>query len=114
MDIKWDILFQNNCTKAEYAVTGLTDLNVSSVYYFFENVELDFPEGEYSYAIILNLRDDVTYEFSDVLLNTICHTSDGDILLSDLNPECGLMKMGEIKQANIYKKNNKEYYYRKK
>lgn len=114
--IKWDLILQNNGSKTEYAITGLTDSGTTSLFYEFKDLELDIPDGEYTYALIFNGRDDVEYEFSDVLLNTIVKTGEGNVKLKDLEPIMGLLIINpEAREnKNIYIKKNKDYLYYEK
>lgn len=110
---KYDIIIQNNASKQTFLLTGNTDTSESHLYHRFE-VEIDAPEGEYVYVCVRNDRDDVEYEFKTPLLETIVHVGEDEILLRDLQPSTGLLRVGnEIKEANTYD-NNKEktiFYY---
>lgn len=114
----YDIFLQNNASKQEWVVTGLENTSDNNLYLRFEDFAMptDAPEGEYTYAVIFNGRDDVTYELKDVLLESILHTGEGDVKLSILRPLIGLMKYGEVKSDNkTYRTDvNKDFYYRKK
>ena len=87
----------------------------SELYIEFDN--LDIPDnaqnGEYSYAVIFNGRDDVEYEFKNVLLDSVVKTDDGNVLLRDLKPIVGLLRIGKVKELNEYKGNTTNNYYYK-
>lgn len=111
----FDMIIQNNASKQEYVIQGLTDKG-NPMAYLFEDFEM--PEGaqngEYYGVLIWNGRDDVEYELKDVLLDTILHTSVGDVLLRDLRPEMFLLKYGTITNEVLSLDGDKEFlYYRK-
>lgn len=99
---KYDLIIQNNASRATYVFSGLTDLSNNDLFYQFE-FEIGVAEGEYTYALLRNDRDDVTYDFRIPILDTIVHTEEGDVVLSDLQPPTGLLRVGDtIEVANIY------------
>lgn len=99
---KYSLLLQNNASKEFFSYDGLTDNADTKLFYEFE-VELDIPEGEYTYCVFVNDRADVEYEFKTPLQETILHTEDGDVVLRDLQPETGLLRVGsKVVQDNIY------------
>lgn len=99
---KMDLILQNNASKEFFIYSGLTNISTNPLYTEFD-IELDVPEGEYTYATTINNRTDVSYELKTPLLKTILHTEDGDALLADLHPQTGLLQIGEYgKPINIY------------
>lgn len=99
---KYDLIIQNNASRATYVFSGLTDLSDNDLFYQFE-LEMEADEGEYTYALLRNDRNDVTYDFRIPILDTIIHTEEGDVVLRDLQPPTGLLRMGDtIEEANIY------------
>lgn len=99
---KMDLILQNNASKEFFIYSGLTNISTNPLYTEFD-IELDVPEGEYTYATTINNRTDVSYELKTPLLKTILHTEDGDALLADLHPQTGLLQIGEYgKSINIY------------
>lgn len=95
---KYDLLMQNNASKEHFVFSGLTDLSDNHLYHQFD-LELDVPDGEYTYVVLINNRDDVEYDFKTPLLSTIIHTGEGDIVLRDLQPGTGLLRVGDEKPA---------------
>lgn len=116
----FDLIIQNNSTKKEYLYSGLNNQSNNSLYYDFSGLDLgDIPSGEYTYCLIYNERDDVEYEFKDILLDTLVKTGDGNVLLRDLEPEIGLLRIAMSNQSieaskPVYRENNTEFYYRKR
>lgn len=112
----FDLLTQNNASKEIFLISGLTDYSDTSLAYIFENFNMPekAQEGEYTCALFRNGRRDVEYEFSDVLLDTVAHTAEGDVKIKYLRPEIFLMKYGENGTDYVYRSKNKEYVYRKK
>ena len=100
---KYDLLLQNNGSKEHFIFSGLTDISTTHLYHQFE-VELDVPDGEYTYVVLINNRDDVEYELKTPILSTIVHTGEGDVVLRDLQPATGLLQVGEGKPVydNVY------------
>ena len=112
-----DLILQNSSDKRIWLISGLTDVSTSERYVQFDDVDLpeDMPNGEYYYALIINNRDDVVYEFKTDLLKTIVKTDEGDVLLKDLKPLVGLLRVGYVKDNAIYpERENKIYYYKKR
>lgn len=110
---KFDVILQNNASKEFLLLSGLTDTSTTHLYHRFE-VDIDAADGEYTYATVYNTRDDVEYEFKTPLLDTVLHTEDGDVVLRDLQPSTGLLRIGShIEPVNIYQKdnNNTIFYY---
>lgn len=111
-----DLIIQNSSDKRMWVLSGLTNVSPSERYVQFEDVEMpeDAAEGEYYYALICNDRDDVTYTLKTDVLETLIHTDDGDVILKDLKPLTGILRVGDVKEKNIYaEKKNKVYYYKK-
>ena len=112
---KYSLLLQNNASKEFYNYSGLTNESTSLLYQKF-TVDLDIPEGEYTYATFVNNRDDVDFEYKTPLLDTILKiVGYDDIILRDLQPATGLMRVGEtIPHDNVYEGgngDNKIFYY---
>lgn len=115
----FDLILQNNGTKQVKAIGGLSNASDNNLYYLFDNFEMpeDLQYGEYSYFLIRNDRDDVEYEFRDVVLDSILHTDDGDVILRDLRPEIGLLKYIDESSTTAtptFRDTERDYYYRKK
>ena len=92
-ETKYDLLLQNNGSKEFFTYSGLTNLSENHIYYHFD-IDLGVPDGEYTYVVLVNNRDDVEYELKIPLLMTILHTGEGDVLLRDLQPATGLLRVG--------------------
>ena len=110
---KYDLILMGNASRQFFLLSGLTDTSTTHLYHRFL-VEIDAEEGEYTYAVVRNERNDVEYEFKTPLLDTIIHTQDGDVVIRDLQPSTGLMRIGnEIAPVNMYQKDNKNtiFYY---
>lgn len=111
----FDIILQNSASKKEYLVSGLKDTGNWQAY-VFEGFKMpdSAPFGEYYGALIWNGRDDVEYDFRDVLLDTVLHTGEGDVLLRDLRPEIFVLRYGQVEPAVIYREKDTEFIYYKK
>ena len=109
----YDLLIQNNASKEFYRFSGLTDSSTNHLYYEFE-LEMDVPDGEYTAVVYLNTRHDVEVEFKHPLITSILHTEDGDVVLRDLQPVTGLLRVGKPSQINEYdggNETNTVFYY---
>lgn len=111
----YDLILQNSASKKEYLISGLTDSG-NRLAYVFEDFQMpaDAPEGEYYGALIYNGRDDVSYNFKDVLLDTILDTEEGSVMLRDLRPEIFLMRYGTFNPDFLSRDGDKEYLYYKR
>lgn len=112
---KYDLLLENNASKEFFIYSGLTDTSDNHLFYRFDT-ELDVPDGEYTYVVLINNRDDVVYDMNLPILETILHTGEGDVLLRDLQPSTGLLQIGEgiPVYENVYDEtqdNNLIFYY---
>lgn len=113
----YTIILQNNAERREFLLTGLKDTNETFMAYIFDDFDMpeDAPEGEYTGVLFWDGRKDVEYELNDVILDSICHTGEGDVKVRDLRPEIFLMKYGRggLDENEYRKKNNDYIYYRK-
>lgn len=111
---KYDLILLNSASREFFLFSGLTDTSETHLYHKFEDLNLDVPDGEYTYCLLRNERDDVVYDFKTPLGDTIIHADDQEIVLKDLQAPTGLLRVGsEIKPTNTYD-NNKEktiFYY---
>lgn len=112
----FDLIIQNNASKQVFLISGLTDSSDTSLAYIFKNFSMPekAQEGEYLCLLFRNGREDVEYNYSDVLLDTVARTLDGDVQVRYLRPEIFLMKYGENGVDYVYRTKDKEYIYRKK
>ena len=113
MEKKYDLILQNNASKEFIVFSALTDYTTTRLYYKFVE-ELDLKDGEYTYAVISN--DDETvieYDFRNPLLDTVLKIDETTVILRDLEPDTGLMRVGKVKEEAIYdpKNNNEIFYY---
>lgn len=110
----YTIILQNNASRKEYLLTGLTDSKETFMAYVFKDFLMpdDAPEGEYKGVLFWDGRMDTEYELSDEILDCICHTSEGDVLVRHLRPEIFILKYGKGGlDDNTYRKNNNDYIY---
>lgn len=112
---KYDLILQNNGSKEFFIYSGLTDTSTNHLYYRFD-LELEVPDGEYTFVVQANNRNDVNYELRIPVLTSILHTGDGDVMLGDLQPDTGLLIIGDKVgvQENTYddsETNNLIFYY---
>ena len=103
MKMNFDIIFVNNASKKVKILQKQENVSEDKDYLCFENVELDLPDGEYTYAAIYNARDDVRYDVKNDLLETIVLTDEGNVPLKVLRPLMGLlMAKNENKKTLFY------------
>lgn len=111
---KYDLIIQNSASKENFLYSGLTDNSGSHLYFQFTNLDLDVPDGEYTYCLLRNDRDDVVYDFTTPILDSMVHADGKDVMLRDLQPITGLLRVGDaIQNKNTYDNNNKKtiFYY---
>lgn len=114
---KYDILLQNNASKEYFIFSGVSATVETDLYVEFDDLELpeSVKDGEYTYAVIRNSLENVTYKPKNGLSETIVEYSGQTYQLSDLRPFTGLLRVGEVEEKNNYqdKPKNKTYYYKK-
>lgn len=112
IDLKFDIILRNNASNEVKIYQGYSNESDANDYLTF-HIDLDgLKDGEYTYAVIVNMRDDVTYTIDEDIKDSMVHTREGDIQLRHLMPFMGLLKIeGEEMQALVYEQriNNEGY-----
>ena len=103
MKMKFDIIFINNASKKVKILQKQENVSDGKDCLRFENVELDLPDGEYTYAVICNERIDVRYDVKNDLLETVVMTNKGNVPLKVLRPFTGLLMVkNEGKKTLFY------------
>ena len=103
MKMKFDIIFMNNASKKVKILQKQENVSEDKDYLCFENVALDLPDGEYTYAVICNERIDVRYDVKNDLLETVVMTDEGNVPLRVLRPFTGLLMVkNEGKKTLFY------------
>lgn len=97
----YDIIIENNATRKVTVMKG-ENVSTSHLYLQFDDIELPVEDGEYTVVCIINNRDDVEYEFTEPILESLVKTSDGDVKLKYLDPIVNIMRVGEVTQKNKY------------
>lgn len=114
----YDILIFNNSTKKDYLFQGQEDTSNSPLCHTFEDIDLsELPSGEYTVYVIRNdYSTGVTWQVSDVPLNSVLNYEGKEYFLKDLLPEICLLKIGTeaTTDKSVYKAKNEEYTYRKR
>lgn len=112
MKMKFDIIFMNNASKKVKILQKQENVSEDQDCLRFENVELDLPDGEYTYAAIWNARDDVRYDVKNDLLETVVMTNVGNVPLKVLRPLTGLLMVkNENKKTLFYNPKRKDGVY---
>ena len=121
MNMNFDIIFMNNASKKVKILQKQENVSEDKDYLLFENVELDLPDGEYTYAAIYNARDDVRYDVKNDLLETIVMTDEGNVPLKVLRPFTGLLMVknegkktlfyNPTREDGVYEQNLTIFYY---
>ena len=107
----YDLILFNNSTRETTLKSGVENISTSHLYLQFDNVELDLPDGEYTVVCFVNNRDDVTYDFTIPILDSIAHTEEGDVQLKYLDPIVDIMRIGRVEEVNKYDKTDKLIFY---
>lgn len=102
MKMNFDIIFVNNASKKVKILQKQENVSEDKDYLSFENVELDLPDGEYTYAAIYNSRDDVRYNVKNDLLETIVMTDEGNVPLKVLRPLMGLLMVKNEEKKTLF------------
>lgn len=108
MKMNFDIIFVNNASKKVKILQKQENVSEDKDYLCFENVELDLPDGEYTYAVICNARDDVRYDVKNDLLETIVLTDEGNVPLKVLRPLMGLLMVKNEGKKTLFYNPQKE------
>lgn len=111
---KYDLLLLGNASREFFLFSGLTDSSETHLYHTFEGLDLDVPDGEYTFYLLRNERTDVEYDFKTPLGDTIVRADGQEVILKSLQPSTGLLRVGnEIKVVNTYDNNKKNmiFYY---
>ena len=102
MMMNFDIIFVNNASKKVKILQKQENVSEDKDYLCFENVELDLPDGEYTYAAIYNARDDVRYDVKNDLLETVVMTGEGNVPLKVLRPLTGLLMVKNENKKTLF------------
>ena len=102
MNMNFDIIFVNNASKKVKILQKQENVSEDKDYLCFENVVLDLPDGEYTYAAICNERIDVRYDVKNDLLETIVMTDEGNVPLRVLRPFTGLLMAKNEKKKTLF------------
>ena len=103
MNMRCDIIFLNNASKKVKILQKQENVSDGKDCLLFENVELDLPDGEYTYAVICNERSDVHCDVKNDLLETIVLAGEGNVPLKVLRPFTGLLMVkNEDKKTLFY------------
>ena len=108
MNMNFDIIFVNNASKKVKILQKQENVSEDKDYLCFENVELDLPDGEYTYAAIYNARDDVRYDVKNDLLETVVLTDEGNVPLKVLRPLTGLLMVKNEGKKTLFYNPKKE------
>ena len=102
MKMKFDIIFMNNASKKVKILQKQENVSEDKDCLRFENVELDRPGGEYTYAVICNERIDVRYDVKNDLLETVVMTDEGNVPLKVLRPFTGLLMVKNENKKTLF------------
>ena len=102
MKMNFDIIFVNNASKKVKILQKQENVSEDKDYLCFENVELDLPDGEYTYAVICNERIDVRYDVKNDLLETVVMTGEGNVPLKVLRPLMGLLMVKNENKKTLF------------
>ena len=108
MKMNFDIIFVNNASKKVKILQKQENVSEDNDYLCFENVVLDLPDGEYTYAAIYNARNDVRYDVKNDLLETVVMTDEGNVPLKVLRPLTGLLMVKNENKKTLFYNPKKE------
>lgn len=113
--MKYDLFVQNNASREIYQFLGLSNVSDGKLYIKFEDIDIQGEDGEYTYALIANTRDDVEYELAAMMMDSRAVIDGVEYDFKDLRPLTGLMRIGEPKEQLIYvedDENNNDWFYK--
>ena len=102
MKMKFDIIFMNNASKKVKILQKQENVSEDKDCLRFENVKLNLPDGEYTYAVICNERIDVRYDVKNDLLETVVLTDEGNVPLKVLRPFTGLLMVENKNKKTLF------------
>ena len=102
MNVKFDIIFMNNASKKVKILQKQENVSEDKDCLRFENVRLNLPDGEYTYAVICNERIDVRYDVKNDLLETVVMTDEGNVPLRVLRPFTGLLMVENKNKKTLF------------
>ncbi len=102
MKMKFDIIFMNNASKKVKILQKQENVSDGKDCLRFENVKLNLPDGEYTYAVICNERIDVRYDVKNDLLETVVLTDEGNVPLKVLRPFTGLLMVKNENKKTLF------------
>lgn len=108
MKMKFDIIFMNNASKKVKILQKQENVSEDKDCLRFENVVLDLPDGEYTYAVICNERIDVRYDVKNDLLETVVMTNKGNVPLRVLRPFTSLLMVKNEGKKTLFYNPKKE------
>ena len=106
-----DLILQNNASREFYLYQGLENASPTELYIEFDDIDIDAPDGEYTYALICNDNSGTTYQFKTPILDTIVTEDGRNIILRELRPYMGLLRVGAPESTAVYDDNNNTTYY---
>ena len=109
----YTLILQNNASNEFSIFSGLTNASDNNLYVRFDDIDLGLPDGEYTYLLFICDIDEVEYSFKNPILDSDVKVEDDVFQLRDLCPVVGLMRIGEVEDANIYdnKDTTRTFYY---
>ena len=102
MNMKFDIIFVNKASKKLKILQKPENVSEDNDCLRFENVELDLPDGEYTYAAIYNALDNVRYDVKNDLLETVVMANGRNVPLKVLRPLTGLLMVKNENKKTLF------------
>lgn len=108
----FDIILQNNTSKVNTILRHQNNDSLNHLYLEFNDVDLDIPDGEYTYIVIGNDNEEIEYEIKTPILESLIKYEDKQITFNDIHPRIGILRIGDVEPVAEYvKENNNEYIY---
>lgn len=119
--MKYRLILQSNASKEFFIFSGLTDSVNNHLYHRFDDLELEIPEGEYTYILVPD-QEDVEHILRTPLIDSSFIKDGVEKRFSEINPPTGLLRVGDIVPNAIFEEqpifeeqeeenNNKIFYY---
>ena len=111
MLLKFTLILKNNTSNEVTIYDNLHgEMTLSKV--TFDNIIIDSEDGEYTYLLFLNYRDDVEYIFYNNIIDSVVKIKNNYIPIKNLRPMIGILKIDNNKIENsVYENQYNLFFY---
>lgn len=98
----FDIILQNNASKVNTIIRHQKNVSLNHLYLEFLDIDLDLPDGEYTYVCIGNTNEAIEYEIKTPILSSKIKYQDTEITFNDIHPRMGIVRIGTVEPIAEY------------